>query len=161
MIKVPYFSNLGSGVPKIIKYVFRKETLAPWGECIWRWKTWRQENKRQLHSYWDEEGLNLGLFKVELQLLYKSNTVNIFGLNGLIIVSKTLATENFVAHLNTPCVTVTMAYDSTNRCRQTQLCACALRHRWLCDPMDCRPPGSSVHGIFQARNTGVRCHVLL
>ena len=21
----------------------------------------------------------------------------------------------------------------------------------LCDPMDCRPPGSSVHGIFQAR----------
>ena len=22
---------------------------------------------------------------------------------------------------------------------------------WLCDPMDCRPPGSSVHGILQAR----------
>ena len=21
----------------------------------------------------------------------------------------------------------------------------------LCDPMDCSPPGSSVHGIFQAR----------
>ena len=21
----------------------------------------------------------------------------------------------------------------------------------LCDPMDCRPPGNSVHGIFQAR----------
>ena len=21
----------------------------------------------------------------------------------------------------------------------------------LCDPMDCNPPGSSVHGIFQAR----------
>ena len=21
----------------------------------------------------------------------------------------------------------------------------------LCDPMDCRPPGSSVHGILQAR----------
>jgi len=27
----------------------------------------------------------------------------------------------------------------------------------LCDPMDCGPPGSSVHGIFQAR-TGVGCH---
>ena len=24
-------------------------------------------------------------------------------------------------------------------------------HVWLCDPMDCSPPGSSVHGIFQAR----------
>ena len=22
---------------------------------------------------------------------------------------------------------------------------------FVCDPMDCRPPGSSVHGIFQAR----------
>ena len=21
----------------------------------------------------------------------------------------------------------------------------------LCDPMDCSPPGSSIHGIFQAR----------
>ena len=25
-------------------------------------------------------------------------------------------------------------------------------HTWtLCDPMDCSPPGSSVHGIFKAR----------
>ena len=27
----------------------------------------------------------------------------------------------------------------------TQLCLT------LCDPIDCRPPGSSVHGVFQAR----------
>ena len=31
----------------------------------------------------------------------------------------------------------------------------------LCNPMDCSPPSSSVHGIFQARNTGVGCHFLL
>ena len=31
----------------------------------------------------------------------------------------------------------------------------------LCDPMDCSPPGSSVHGIFQARNTGLGGHALL
>ena len=30
-------------------------------------------------------------------------------------------------------------------CSVTQLCLT------LCDPMDCSPPGSSVHGIFQAR----------
>ena len=30
-------------------------------------------------------------------------------------------------------------------CLVTQLCLT------LCDPMDCRPPGSSVHGILQAR----------
>ena len=27
----------------------------------------------------------------------------------------------------------------------------AQSHLTLCDPMDCSPPGSSVHGIFQAR----------
>ena len=31
----------------------------------------------------------------------------------------------------------------------------------LCDSMHCNPSGSSVHGIFQARNTGVGCHCLL
>ena len=30
----------------------------------------------------------------------------------------------------------------------------------LCDPMDCSPPGSSVHGILLAK-TGVACHTLL
>ena len=31
----------------------------------------------------------------------------------------------------------------------------------LCNPMEYSPPSSSVHGIFQARNTGVGCHALL
>ena len=31
----------------------------------------------------------------------------------------------------------------------------------LCDPMDCSPPGFSVHGILQARTLGVGCHFLL
>ena len=31
----------------------------------------------------------------------------------------------------------------------------------LCNPMDCSPPGSSVHGIFPGRNMGVGCHFLL
>ena len=31
----------------------------------------------------------------------------------------------------------------------------------LCDPLDCSPPGSSVHGIFLGKNTGVGCHFLL
>ena len=29
------------------------------------------------------------------------------------------------------------------------------------DPMDCSPPGSSVHGIFPGKRTGVGCHCLL
>ena len=27
----------------------------------------------------------------------------------------------------------------------------SLSHVWLCDPVDCSPPGSSAHGILQAR----------
>ena len=40
------------------------------------------------------------------------------------------------------------------------LCLVAQSCPTLCDPMDCSPPGSSVHGILQA-NTGVGCHALL
>ena len=45
-----------------------------------------------------------------------------------------------------PCVTLNCA------CLVTQLCLT------LCDPMDCSPPGSSVHGISQARySSGLPC----
>ena len=32
---------------------------------------------------------------------------------------------------------------------------------WLCDLMDCSLPGSSVHGVFRAKSSGVVCHFLL
>ena len=43
------------------------------------------------------------------------------------------------------------------------MCVCSVAKSCLtlCDPMDCSPPGSSVHGIFQARITGVGCHSVL
>ena len=46
-----------------------------------------------------------------------------------------------------------------------QFCACAhtctQSYPALCDSMDCSPPGSSVHRIFQnSGNTGVGCHSL-
>ena len=31
----------------------------------------------------------------------------------------------------------------------------------LCGPVDCSPPGSSVHGDSPGKNTGVGCHALL
>ena len=31
----------------------------------------------------------------------------------------------------------------------------------LCNPMDCSPLGSSVHGNFPGKDTGVGCHFLL
>ena len=44
----------------------------------------------------------------------------------------------------------------TQHCQSTLCCGCyycfvARSCPTLCNPMDCSPPGSSVHGIFQAR----------
>ena len=51
--------------------------------------------------------------------------------------------SNLLQQLAIPCV-----------CLVTQLCLT------LCDPMDCRPPGSSVHMDSPGKNTGVGCHAL-
>ena len=44
------------------------------------------------------------------------------------------------------------------------MCACAKSFQsctTLCDPVDCSPPGSSVHGDSPGNNTGVGCYALL
>jgi len=41
------------------------------------------------------------------------------------------------------------------------LCLVAQSCLTLCDPMDCRLPGSSVHGDSLGKNTGLGCHALL
>ena len=44
--------------------------------------------------------------------------------------------------------------ERDKHCTLTCVCCAALSHfscDWLCDPMNCSPPGSSVHGILQAR----------
>ena len=41
------------------------------------------------------------------------------------------------------------------------LCLVAQLCLTLCDPIDCSLPGSSVHGGFPTKNTGVGCHALL
>ena len=41
------------------------------------------------------------------------------------------------------------------------LCLVAQSCLTLCDPMNCSPPGSSVHGDSPGKATGVGCHALL
>ena len=43
----------------------------------------------------------------------------------------------------------TQHFHTCMRAKSLQLCLT------LCDPMDCSPPGSFVHGILQDKNTGV------
>ena len=43
------------------------------------------------------------------------------------------------------------------------MCVCLVAQTCLtlCNPMDCSPPGSSVHGDSPSKNIGVGCHSLL
>ena len=43
------------------------------------------------------------------------------------------------------------------------MCVCSFTQSYLtlCNPLDCRTPGSCIHGIFSDKNTGVGCHFLL
>ena len=43
----------------------------------------------------------------------------------------------------------------------SHVCVLAQSCLTVCEPMECSPPGSSVHGIFPGKNTGVACHFLL
>ena len=55
-----------------------------------------------------------------------------------------------------------LPYSDLYTCQTTPVCA-VLRQSCptLCDPMDCSPPGSSVHGDSLGKNSGVGCHALL
>ena len=50
-------------------------------------------------------------------------------------------------------------YSSLSLC--SVLCLAAQLCSTLCDPMDCNPSGSSIHGDSSGKNTGVGCHALL
>ena len=52
-------------------------------------------------------------------------------------------------------VTHTVSSSCAVLCLVTESCLT------LCDPMDCSPPGSSVHRDSPGKNTGVGCHALL
>ena len=44
---------------------------------------------------------------------------------------------------------------------QIVMCLVAQSCPILCDPMDCSPPGSSVHGDSLGKNIGMGCHAVL
>ena len=52
-------------------------------------------------------------------------------------------------------------YNIKNPKNGAMLCLVAQLYPTLCQPMDCSPPGSSVHGDSPGHNTGLGCHALL
>ena len=65
----------------------------------------------------------------------------------------------------TPTV-ITGLFTTVKICKQPKrplyvLCLVAQICLTLCNPVDCSPPGSSVHGASPGKNTGVGCQALL
>ena len=84
--------------------------------------------------------VKLGLSRYYRKIISSLRTMRVF-----ILYSISLFISYF-EHIKNPCVFVCTA----------QLCPT------LCNPMDCSPPSSSVHGVFQARrNTAVGSHSFL
>ena len=59
-----------------------------------------------------------------------------------------------------------MSFTTSTTCKAPDLfmlCVCLVSQSCptACNPMDCNPPGSSVHGDSPSKNTEVGCHFLL
>ena len=59
------------------------------------------------------------------------------------------------------CTAFTTLYPKAQRKGMVVLCSVSRLCPTLCNPMDCSPPGSSVHGDSPGKNTGVGCHPFL
>ena len=66
--------------------------------------------------------------------------------------------HNMLVHMYTYC---TQACTHTHTYKLASTCMRALSCLTVYNSMDCSPPGSSGHGIFLGKNTGVGCHFLL
>ena len=85
----------------------------------------------------------------------KNKTDNSFIIyNKSTIVLCWLVNGTLYFHLVCVCVCVCV-------CACVCVCTPSLRHVTLWDPRDRSPPGSSVHGNFPGKSTGVGCHALL
>ena len=72
---------------------------------------------------------------------------------------------NLEALHNSPQKCCHIAWEPHLVCCTLMMCVCECQSfqscSALCDPMNCSPPGSSVHEDSPGKNTGVSCHVLL
>jgi len=70
--------------------------------------------------------------------------------------------QNYWKHLSTETLNLTILFLWQN-CLNKHVCVCSAAQLCLtlCNPMDCSPLGSSVHGDSPGKNTEIGCHALL
>ena len=67
--------------------------------------------------------------------------------------------QAFVQYINSQSRLIMICYSKGCMHWFSNQCVCSVTQSCLtlCDPLDCSLPGSSVHGIFPGKNTGVGC----
>ena len=113
-------------------------------------------------NYMDLSSLTIGGYKEVQYLWTKSGLFPIYTIKGDInchiqFWEVTRLVESFKNINRKKCIHVACVCVYVCVC----VCACAQWCLTLCNPMSCSPPGSSVHGIFQARILDWICHFLL
>ena len=92
--------------------------------------------------------------------IWKYKTPRRHGLYALWILSEQYFFDKANEIKNKQICRVKKTFKKMKRCPTLCVCVFLISCVWLCDPMDCSPQGSSVHG-FPGKNTGVGCHFLL
>ena len=117
----------------LIHWCLEGKTVSPLWKTAWQFLT----NLNILLPY-NPAVVLLGIYSNELKIYVHARTCRSFTV-ALFIIVKT----------------------QKQTCLSIVLCLVAESCPTLCDPMDCSPPGSSVHGDSPGKNTGVGCHALL
>ena len=88
-------------------------------------------------------------------LCHRANSVSIYFTYVSVYVSMLF----FLFFPPSPSPTISISLFSMSK--SALLCLFTKLGPTLCNPMNCSPPGSYVHGDSTGKNTGVGCHVLL
>ena len=116
-----------------------------WG-LLHRWQI-LNNTSRQIRNNEDK-----GSVKIYLNYAFKKTVFLLFlqrDFNYARRTSKKLLRKFFFFNCGIIAIQCCIGFCCKNKVNQ--LCTCAQSCPTLCEPMDCSPPGSSVHGIFQAR----------
>ena len=150
----------------IKKYIYNKNISPEFWQCsrilaIFRWKKKQPNNKSTecqvsscVHSFHFLFYFQSHSTRESLDSLFTSFKAI---MPSFWVIDKTLCLLNFNEHPQTHGYLIHP--KSEMQLYSTFWCVCAQSCPTLCEPMDCSPSGSFVHGL-QGKNTGVCCHFL-
>ena len=148
-------SPLGSSVHEILQARILEWIAMPFSRGSFQPKDWTHVSCNAGGSlplsYWGSPWWSIAYYKV----VWQCNVVEVLKERKKGVKSKQRLNFLLPSFFNS--IWVNALYSIMCKC---PMCVCIQLCLTLCDPMDYNPPGSSAHGIFPGKNTGVGCHFL-